>query len=416
MKRGGLWENRTFNLLWLCFGLSSLGDAFANIGLPVLVLHTTGSLVQMGIVTGIIGAANFLSSAFGGPIVDRVDPRRLMFACHLTVGLLYVTIPIAEAVWGPSMGLVYVVCGVGTFLNHTFQLANVSATASTVAPDQISLANGRQQGTIALTFVVGFVIAGALSQWFGPALLIGGNGVLLLVSATCMGMWGPRALHEQQGTPADAAPPELSLAGLLVGVRFLKGHQILRWVMVFDAVSILAAVAALDLLIFRLKVDLGQDDTAIGVIFAIASVGSILGAVVATSVRLRFGFAVSFLGACLVKGLSLAALGAMPSVSGVAILALTFSFGQTICAVNANSLRQESTPDPLQGRVTAAYWTLTSALGPVAAVLAAMLARATDVTTVLIGMGITTSLVTVLGLFSPVRTAERPTRLGPAPQ
>lgn len=405
-----LWHNRTFNLLWLCFGLSSLGDAFANVGLPVLVLHTTGSLVQMGIITGIIGVANFVSSAIGGPIVDRLDPRRLMSACHLTVGLLYLSIPLAESRWGPSMPLVYVVCGVGTFLNHLFQLANVSATVAAVSPDQITAANGRQQGTIAVTFVVGFVIAGALSRWFGPAVLIGGNGLLVLVSSMILLVWGPRALHQRH----TSDPAELSFAGLQVGVRFLMRHQVLRWVLLFDAVSILAAVAALDLLIFRLKVDLAQDDSAIGMIFAIASVGSILGAVVATSIRLRFGFAVSFLGACLVKGLSLGAIGAAPSTAVVAALALTFSFGQTICAVNANSLRQESTPTTLQGRVTAAYWTLTSALGPVAAVLATALARATDVTTVLVGMGFATSLVAVLGLFTPVRTATAPIQLDSA--
>src|SRR5215217_5162947 len=47
-----LWRNRAFNIFWAGRSLSTIGDAFALIALPLLVLQATGSIVQMGLVTG----------------------------------------------------------------------------------------------------------------------------------------------------------------------------------------------------------------------------------------------------------------------------------------------------------------------------------------------------------------------------
>src|SRR5438067_1903608 len=46
-----LWRNRNFNMFWFGQSLSALGDAFALIAMPLLVLQATGSVVQMGLVT-----------------------------------------------------------------------------------------------------------------------------------------------------------------------------------------------------------------------------------------------------------------------------------------------------------------------------------------------------------------------------
>lgn len=50
-----LWRNTYFNIFWLGQSLSVLGDAFALIALPLFVLQATGSVAQMGLVTGTFG-------------------------------------------------------------------------------------------------------------------------------------------------------------------------------------------------------------------------------------------------------------------------------------------------------------------------------------------------------------------------
>jgi hypothetical protein len=52
-----LWRQRDFGVFWAAQTLSVLGDSFALIALPLLVLESTGSLAGMGLLTAVGGAA-----------------------------------------------------------------------------------------------------------------------------------------------------------------------------------------------------------------------------------------------------------------------------------------------------------------------------------------------------------------------
>ncbi len=72
-----LWRNRAFNVFWASQPLSALGDGFALLARPLLVFQATGSVVQMGLVTGAFGVGQIVSGLVSGVIVDRVDRRKL---------------------------------------------------------------------------------------------------------------------------------------------------------------------------------------------------------------------------------------------------------------------------------------------------------------------------------------------------
>lgn len=71
-----LWRQRDFAVFWAAQTLSVLGDSFALIALPLLVLEATGSLARMGLLTAVGGAAAVVAAVFAGVVVDRVDRRR----------------------------------------------------------------------------------------------------------------------------------------------------------------------------------------------------------------------------------------------------------------------------------------------------------------------------------------------------
>ncbi|MER7186333.1 MFS transporter, partial [Streptomyces hyaluromycini] len=103
-----LWRQRDFGFFWLAQTLSVLGDSFSLIALPLLVLQATGSVAQMGLLTGVGGAAMVLAAVFAGVVVDRADRRKLLIACDLVRMVLYGLVPL---VWlaGPRLWLLYVV-------------------------------------------------------------------------------------------------------------------------------------------------------------------------------------------------------------------------------------------------------------------------------------------------------------------
>jgi hypothetical protein len=67
------------------------------------------------------------------------------------------------------------------------------------------------------------------------------------------------------------------------------------------------------------------------------------------------------------------------------------------------SLRQQITPDHLLGRVTAAFWTLNSAPGPIGAALLTILAARFGAPAVLVGMGACFTAIALVGLRTPAR-------------
>ncbi|KPC87767.1 hypothetical protein ADL35_07670 [Streptomyces sp. NRRL WC-3753] len=107
-ERRPLWRQRDFGVFWAAQTLSVLGDSFALIALPLLVLEATGSIARMGLLTAVGGAAAVLAAVFAGTVVDRVDRRGLLIGCDLVRMVLYGLIPL---VWllGPQIWLLYAV-------------------------------------------------------------------------------------------------------------------------------------------------------------------------------------------------------------------------------------------------------------------------------------------------------------------
>ena len=67
------------------------------------------------------------------------------------------------------------------------------------------------------------------------------------------------------------------------------------------------------------------------------------------------------------------------------------------------SLRQVVTPNHLLGRVTASFWTLHSALGPIGATMLTALVGVFGPRVPLLAVGATFGLVVLAGLFTPIR-------------
>jgi hypothetical protein len=62
-----LWRNREFSLLWTSQSLSDLGDAVAQLAMPLLVLALTGSAVRAGLVGTVTQVVRLLTRLPGGP-------------------------------------------------------------------------------------------------------------------------------------------------------------------------------------------------------------------------------------------------------------------------------------------------------------------------------------------------------------
>jgi hypothetical protein len=103
---------------------------------------------------------------------------------------------------------------------------------------------------------------------------------------------------------------------------------------------------------------------------------------------------------------AIAVLGTTVHVEVAAGSVLVYSAGMALAGICSMSLRQVVTPNHLLGRVTAAFWTLHRALGPIgAARLTALVGAFGPRIPLLVVAGIF-GLVVVAGLCTPIRQRE----------
>ncbi len=400
-------HNRNFNIFWLGQTLSALGDGFGFIALPLLVLQATGSVAQMGLVTATFGIAQLIAGVFAGPLVDRVNRRQLMILCDVARTILYLAIPLGWALAGPQIWLIYVVTALFGALSNVFSIAYITAVANLVDREQITAANGRLQTTAAVSFIIGPMLAGLVSAAFGPSTAIGIDAATFAVSALTLMLLrlrqaaAVRPAGEQQGS---------RIAEALAGVRFLWQQPVLRAVTLFFVVINGMLAGTNDLFIYYLKHGLSWDDNGVGLVFGASTVGAVLGGLLVATLRRNLGFGVCFLGGQLVFALSLVGFGVVPPTFIIyLVLGAGTAFGSSIQGICSMSLRQEITPDHLLGRVTAAFYTLVMALGPIGAAITTAIAASVGALPVIVAMGLIMIAFTGLGLLTPL-AAKHPER------
>ncbi|MFL5994240.1 MAG: MFS transporter, partial [Streptomyces sp.] len=338
-----------------------------------------------------------VAAVFAGVVVDRVDRRRLLIGCDLVRLVLYGVIPL---VWlfGPQVWLLYAVLPLCEAVGTLFAVGYVTVVRSLVGTAQLTEANGRLNATAAAAGVLGPLCAGMVAAWTGPAAAVGVNAASFGVSALCTAFVRFRA---------RSVGAEVERAGLWkdlrTGATFLRGHPVLRTLTVLLFVFSFLTFGLNDLIIYHLKHDLGHGDDTVGTVMAVGALGTITGALLVARARRRLGFGVTWTAAVAVCGLAFAGMGWARDVPVVAALSAAFLACVAVAGTCSMSLRQEVTPEPLLGRVTAAFWTLHYSAAPIGAAVLTWAAERQGTAPVSLMAGAACVLVAGAALLTPIR-------------
>ena len=391
-------HNRDFAVFWSCQTLSAVGDAMSLVALPLLVLHATGSVAQMGLLTASGTLGYVVAGMFAGVVVDRVDRRRLMIGCDLARALLFALVPLAWLA-GPQIWLLYAVMPLGAVLGMTFQVSYVTVIPHLVGTMQITAANGVLQSGFATAGIGGTAFGGVLCAAFGPPVAVATDAATFAVSAA--GIAAVRFSRPE--TARSSASPR---SEFLAGVRFLSRNPVLRSLTVLLTVELLFTLGITDAVIFHIKHDIGSSDAAVGLVLAVAGIGSALAGSTVAFARRRLRFAVCWIGATAISGLAVAGIGVSQGIYAVAALDGVYLSALTFAGTCSMSLRQQITPDHLLGRVTSAFWTIHYATSPIgAAVLTAAIQRYSTASVLLVA-GVTCAAVALCGAFTPIANQQ----------
>ncbi|MCC6619343.1 MAG: MFS transporter [Chloroflexi bacterium] len=355
-RRPSLWRHRDFMRLWSAQTVSQFGDEVTQLALPLVAIITLGA---GPIEIGVLGTFQFLPFILltipAGVWVDRLPRRPILIGADIARALLLLSIPVAFAGGWLSMIQLYLVgfaVGCGEVF---FDVAYQSYLPSVVERDRLVEGNSKLEMSVAASSVVGPGIAGFLVELVRApfaiafdALSYAGSVALLL---TIRRLETARAPHDPETGPRPSMRSEAAH-----GLRYVLGHRYLRGIAACTGtLNLFGNIGGVVLLLYIVD-ELGINAGTIGIIFGIANVGVLLGAVSGERLARRFGIGPvitwsAFASAFALLPVVLAPVdGAVPWLIASGIIAASTA---VIYNVNQVGLRQAITPERMQGRMNA---------------------------------------------------------------
>ncbi|OXL21868.1 hypothetical protein CFI04_00050 [Bacillus amyloliquefaciens] len=87
-----IWRNPRFTTYASGTLFNSLGNAWFDLALPLLIYSLTKSLSLMGVLTVIVQLPKILLGPFIGAMVDRLNPKKVIFSSYILQALLAILI------------------------------------------------------------------------------------------------------------------------------------------------------------------------------------------------------------------------------------------------------------------------------------------------------------------------------------
>jgi predicted MFS family arabinose efflux permease len=399
----GVARDGDFARFWAAQSVSQVGTQFSEVALPLLAALSLGATpMGVGLLATAAGLPHLLFGLFAGAWADRVRRRPLMIVADLTRFLLLATIPLAAWRGTLRIELLIAVAFVVESLTVFFDMAYVAYVPSLVPRERLVEANSRLEASASASQVIGPAFGGTLVR------LLGAPNAMLIDALSYLAS----ALFLSRIRANEAQPERTAETGIMrdvaVGLTSLWRQPVLRALALASAGVSFGGYLFLSIYVLYLTRTLGLDAGAVGFVFATGGVGALVGSVLATPVRNRWGTGPAIVGSLLlfgVFGLTVPLAVALPRYALLLILASEFLQWLTLVIYNVNavSLRQAITPNQLLGRVSGGMRFIGVGMRPVGALLGGYLGGR-------IGLPLTL-VVGALGMFvafAPLLTSPVP--------
>ncbi|MGE5073872.1 MAG: MFS transporter [Anaerolineae bacterium] len=228
---------RDFRLLFGGATTSLLGDAFAFIATPWLVLQLTGDPLALGVVLALEGIPRALFILVGGAITDRFSPRLIMLAADIIRFILTALMAFVVFTGIVEMWMLYAF-GLGFGLVAGFAIpAENSIVPMLVEEQDLQAGNSVMMGIAQLCGFIGPTIAGILiggysQSLFGIGLAFAVDSASFVVSAACLWLIRGGIRRKQPGSTTE---DKSIWASILAGMKYLwadKGMRLMFLVMI----------------------------------------------------------------------------------------------------------------------------------------------------------------------------------------
>ena len=395
---------RDFRLLFGGAATSLLGDAFAFIATPWLVLQLTGDPLALGVVLGLQGVPRAVFMLVGGAITDRLSPRWIMLISDSTRLILTALMAVVVFTGQVQMWMLYAF-GLAFGLVAGFAVpAENSIVPMLVQEQDLQAGNSLMMGVTQLVgfvgpTVAGLVIGGYSHSLFGIGLAFAVDAASFAVSAACL--WLIRSVRGP--AHAETAAGEGIWASVLAGIKYLWDEKILRLMFVVILAMNFFLVGPLTVGIPLLADQrLPEGAVAFGLLMSAYAGGNLGGYLIAGALPRPSSRAIRILMLALMVafGLVIGSLAFIRSTWTDFALLLLLGLGNGYLAIMLITWMQTRTPREMLGRMMSIFMLSNTGLIPVSQAISGAVSK-WDLNMLFVGAGVLVLLMTAWMAFQP---------------
>jgi DHA3 family tetracycline resistance protein-like MFS transporter len=271
-------RHRDFRNLFTGQAVSSVGDQIFPIAVTVHVLDNGGSLGDLGLVLAARTAALVLFALLGGVWADRLPRVRVLIGADLVrlVAVLGLVLAMTGTTSTPALAALVFVVGAGEAF---FRPAYGALIPSVLPGDLLPAGNALSGVSFHTAAIVGPGLAGTLVALVGP------KGALVVDAAT-FGFSLAMLLRVRE--PGRLVRPRQRVhTEIAEGIAAVRARPWIAAILVMAMVQLMLLVPAVTVLLPKAVKDSGAQTSTYGYVLAIGAVGGLLGAVVASRLRLQ---------------------------------------------------------------------------------------------------------------------------------
>ncbi len=404
----GLWQNTDFVKLWAGESISLIGSQVTLLALPLTAALTLSATpLQMGILGTLQFIPWLIVGLFAGAYMDRVRRRPVMIMADVARVLLLGSIPVSAAVGLLQIDLLYVITFLVGVANVFFDIAYAAYLPTLVPADQLLEGNSKLQSSASIAEISGPGLGGALIQLVNAPLAIAVDALSFLVSAAALS-W----IKKPELRPNPDESKQNIFLEIRDGLRLVFSNPILRAFALASVVTNFFIDVHLAVFLLYATRQLALSPVMLGGMYAIGSIGGLLGSFFASRLAKRFG-----LGRAIVWSQSFVTLAvlAIPLSGGqiwiaasiIVLAQAVWGFAAVVYIINTVSLRQAITENRFQGRVTASLRFVTWGIAPLGFLLGGVLGQSLGLQATLLISAIGPFLSVICLVLSPVLRMQK---------
>ncbi|MGH2418572.1 MAG: MFS transporter [Candidatus Limnocylindria bacterium] len=408
--RRSLWRHGDFMKLWSAQTVSQFGDEVTQLAIPfVAVLTLDVSPFELGL----LGVFQFLPFILltipAGVWVDRLRRRPILIGADIGRAILLTSIPVAFLAGWLTIWQLYVVAFAIGCLEVFFDVAYQSYLPSVVNRDRLVEGNAKLELSASASQIVGPGIAGLLVELVRAPLAIFFDVVSYLGSVLILLFIRRPETPPEPHDPATGPRPSMRQEAA-EGLRYVLGHKYLRYIAACTGtLNLFGNIGTAILLLYAVD-ELGLTAGTIGLIFTLANIGVLAGALTAERWGRWIGVGRTIVVSAFLSSFPLVAVAIAPREAPVPWIIGGFMLGQSMAViynVNQVSFRQAITPERMQGRMNATMRFIVWGTIPIGALAGGILGGTIGLQATIWVGAIGSFLGFLPVLLSSVRTLER---------